>query len=47
MGQIDSVQNAVLKRLDESKNLKELEQILMSQRNGFGMENEKKFETGK
>jgi hypothetical protein len=34
-------------RLDESKNLKELEHILGSQRANFGVEWEKKFETGK
>lgn len=36
-----------MQRIDESKNLKELEQILTQQRSGFGLEQEKRFEAGK
>ena len=45
--QIDQVQNNVMSRLDDSKNLKELEQILGSHRQGFGIDLEKRFESGK
>lgn len=34
-------------KLDESKNLKELESILYTQRGNFGIDLEKRFETGK
>lgn len=45
--QIDQVQTRVLARLDESKNIKELESLLNTQRGSFGLDLEKKFETGK
>jgi hypothetical protein len=45
--QIDQVQISVMQKLDSSKNLKELDEILTQKKGNFGIDLEKRFETGK
>lgn len=45
--QIDAVQEQVLQRINDSKNLKELEQLLENSKTGFALELDRKFEQGK